>query len=145
MCQPLIAACRFLYALLICMDANFRLKNNLVSNFSADPGLGVGMAYMLKPGQYEDYVLSQADEKDVSSNLVFSPSLLTAAIQISTCVGFQALAKATTRNTKGLRYTGVGAVVCGRSEMILPQGVGNLHKGERYVAIGARRCPWLIF
>lgn len=55
--------------------------------------------------------------------------------QISTCVGFQALAKATTRNTRGLRYTGVGAAVCGRSEMILPNAVGNLQKGERFVVV----------
>ncbi len=37
---------RFLYAMLVCMDANFRLKNHLVSNFSTDPGLSNGMAYM---------------------------------------------------------------------------------------------------
>ncbi|KJA13849.1 hypothetical protein HYPSUDRAFT_209191 [Hypholoma sublateritium FD-334 SS-4] len=30
---------QFLYMKHICMDANFRLKNNLVSNLSADPGL----------------------------------------------------------------------------------------------------------
>lgn len=52
--------------LLVCMDANFRLKNQLVSNFSADPGLGIGMAYMLPRESYEEYVLSQADEEDVS-------------------------------------------------------------------------------
>lgn len=51
--------------------------------------------------------------------------------QISTCVGFQALAKATTQNTRGLRYTGVCGVVCGRSEMVLPNAIGNLQKGER--------------
>lgn len=49
-------------------------------------------------------------------------------------MGFQALAKATTRNAKGLRYTGVGGGMCGRSEMIMPNGVGNLHKGERYAS-----------
>lgn len=53
-------------------------------------------------------------------------------LQISTCVGFQALAKATTRDTRGLRYTGVGGTMCGRSEMVLPNGIGNLQKGERY-------------
>lgn len=55
------------------------------------------------------------------------------SMQMKTCVGFQALAKATTRNTKGLRYTGVAAAVCGRSEMLLPSAVGNLQKGERSV------------
>src|SRR6516164_9255468 len=33
----------------------------------------------------------------------------------------------------GLRYTSVGAVSCGRSEMILPNAVGNLQKGEQYI------------
>ena len=47
------------------MDANFRLKNNLVSNLSMDPGLGGGMAYMVPREPYEAYVLSQADEDDV--------------------------------------------------------------------------------
>lgn len=52
-------------------------------------------------------------------------------LQISTCVGFQALAKANTKFSKGLRYTGLSLVACGRSEMIMPVGVGNLQKGER--------------
>ncbi|KJA13135.1 hypothetical protein HYPSUDRAFT_209799 [Hypholoma sublateritium FD-334 SS-4] len=106
---------QFLYMYLICMDANFRLKNRLISNLSVDPGLWNGLAYMALRSPYEAYVLSQADEKD-----------------ISTCVGFQALAKATTQSTRGLRYTGVGAAMCGRSEMVLPNSVANLQKGERY-------------
>lgn len=55
------------------MDANFRLKNQLVSNYSIDPGLGIGWAYMLPRVPYEEYVLSQADEEDVR---VFSRSKL---------------------------------------------------------------------
>ncbi len=50
--------------------------------------------------------------------------------QISTCVGFQALAKATTQNTRGLRYTGVAGAMCGRSEMILPQCNGKFAEGR---------------
>jgi hypothetical protein len=105
----------YLYSLTYCIDANFRLKNQLVSSYSADPGLGIGMAYMMPRQPYEDYVLKCACDGD-----------------ISTCVGFAALAKANTRFSRGLRYTGVGAVSCGRSEMILPNAVGNLQKGERY-------------
>jgi hypothetical protein len=37
-----------------------------------------------------------------------------------------------TKFSKGLRYTGVGGIMCGRSEMIMPTGVGNLQKGEKY-------------
>ncbi|KAF9472049.1 hypothetical protein BDN70DRAFT_819206, partial [Pholiota conissans] len=106
---------RFLYSLLICLDANFRLKNQLVSNYSTDPGLGTGWAYMVRREPYERYVLSQVDAND-----------------LSTCVGFLALVQALTRFSRGMRYTGVGGAFCGRGEMILPNGVGNLQKGERY-------------
>ncbi|KAG6819140.1 hypothetical protein H0H93_014961 [Arthromyces matolae] len=114
---------RFLYQLVLCMDANFRLKNQLVSSFSSDPGLGIGWAYMVPRQPYEDYVKSQATAQDVS-----------------TCVGFSALAKANTKFSKGLRYTGVGAITCGRSEMFLPCGVGNLQKGESYDVA----CQWIV-
>lgn len=57
---------RFLYMVFLCMDANFRLKNQLVSNYSQDPGLGIGWAYMVPRKPYEKYVLSQANDKDVS-------------------------------------------------------------------------------
>lgn len=59
--------------MLICMDANFRLKNHLVSNFSTDPGAWNGMAYMVSRSPYEVYVLSQADAEDVSVFLILSP------------------------------------------------------------------------
>jgi len=49
----------------IAIDANFRLKNQLVSNYSQDPGLGIGWAYMLPRQGYEDYVLSRANDADV--------------------------------------------------------------------------------
>lgn len=57
--------------LILCMDANFRLRNQLVSNYSTDPGLGIGWAYMIPRLEYEKYVLSQADEEDVSSSIIF--------------------------------------------------------------------------
>ena len=47
------------------MDANFRLKNQMVSNYSQDPGLGIGWAYLLPRKQYERYVLSRANDGDV--------------------------------------------------------------------------------
>ncbi|KAJ3501460.1 hypothetical protein NLJ89_g9327 [Agrocybe chaxingu] len=109
------AGTRFLYMMFVCMDANFRLKNQLVSNYSQDPGLGIGWAYMVPRAPYEGYVLSRSNDEDVSS-----------------CVGFQALAQANTRFSKGLRYTGVAGAFCGRSEMVLPLAIGNLQKGERY-------------
>lgn len=51
---------------ILCMDANFRLKNQIVSNYSQDPGLGTGWAYMVPRKRYEAYVLSKANDEDVS-------------------------------------------------------------------------------
>ena len=50
----------------VCMDVNFCLKNQLVSNYSQDPGLGIGLAYMLPREPYESYVLNHANNEDVS-------------------------------------------------------------------------------
>ncbi|KAL0566187.1 hypothetical protein V5O48_015827 [Marasmius crinis-equi] len=106
---------RFIYALYLCLDFNFWLKNQLVSSWTRDPGLGDGWSYFVPQKPYEEHIAKHMDEKDVSI-----------------CVGFAALAQRTTRSSKGLRYTGVGAVLCTRSEMIMPSGVCNLEKGERY-------------
>lgn len=51
------------------MDANFRLKNQLVSNYSQDQGLGISWAYMVPRKPYEEYVLSKASDADVQSFL----------------------------------------------------------------------------
>ena len=100
------------------MDANFRLKNQLVSSFSSDPGLGIGMAYIMPCEGYDSYMKSQASNADVSFSLSRLFKALTTT-QISTCVGFQALAKVNSKFSKGLRFRGVGAVSCARSEMVL--------------------------
>lgn len=50
----------------LCMDANFRLKNQMVSNYSQDPGLGIGWAYMVPRLPYRSYILSRATDSDVS-------------------------------------------------------------------------------
>ncbi|KAL0566206.1 hypothetical protein V5O48_015811 [Marasmius crinis-equi] len=92
-----------------------QLKGQLVSSWTRDPGLGDGLAYFVPRKPYEDYIKKHVNEQDVS-----------------TCVGFAALGQQNTRSSKGLRYTGVGATVCARSEMVLPNGVANLEKGERY-------------
>lgn len=55
--------------------------------------------------------------------------------QISTYVGFAALAQQNTQLLRGLQYTDVGAVTCAQSEMVLPLELGNLEKGERYMGL----------
>ncbi|KAJ7801671.1 hypothetical protein B0H14DRAFT_3489329 [Mycena olivaceomarginata] len=51
---------------------------------------------------------------------------------ISTCIAFAALLQKDTRLTTGLRVSGVGGCVCARHECMLPNGLGDLQKGERY-------------
>lgn len=61
------------------MDANFRLKNQLVSNYSQDPGLGIGWAYMVPRVPYENYVLRWANDDDVRiylTNLIITERFL---------------------------------------------------------------------
>ncbi|KAK0214468.1 hypothetical protein IW262DRAFT_1450136 [Armillaria fumosa] len=109
---------KFLYLLLICINTNFRLKNQIVSSYSRDPGLSIGWLYFTAHEPYEDYVRSRAMDAD-----------------ISTCVEFSTMAKSNTKFSKGLRYTGVIAISCGRSEMVLPTCVGNMDKGKRCTII----------
>ncbi|KAJ7744427.1 hypothetical protein DFH07DRAFT_963653 [Mycena maculata] len=106
---------RYLYMLLLAMDANFRLRNRLRANALEDPPLGSGWGYMVEEGPYKNHLKNYVAEKDVS-----------------TCIAFAALLQKDTRMTTGLRCSGVGGVVCARHELVRPQGLGDLQKGERY-------------
>ncbi|KAF7351692.1 CxC2 domain-containing protein [Mycena sanguinolenta] len=106
---------RFLYMLLLAMDANFRLKNRLRANQHEDRPLGSGWGYQVEEGPYKEHLKGYVAEKDVS-----------------TCIAFAALMQKDTRLTTGLRCSGVGGVVCARHELVRPQEMGDLQKGERY-------------
>lgn len=56
---------QFLYFLIRCIDANFRLMNQLVSSYSADPGLGIGMSYMVPREPYESYLIERINDEEV--------------------------------------------------------------------------------
>ena len=60
---------------MLCIDANFRLKNQLVSNYSADPGLGIGMSYMVAREAFEEYVTSRAGDVDMTVGLMIRYTL----------------------------------------------------------------------
>ncbi|KAJ6463803.1 hypothetical protein C8R47DRAFT_1224959 [Mycena vitilis] len=106
---------RFLYMLILAMDANFRMKARLRANEHEDAPLGPGWGYMVQDEEYKAHLKGYVAEKDVS-----------------TCIAFAALLQKDTRLTTGLRCSGVGGVVCARHEVVRPQGVGDLQKGERY-------------
>ncbi|KAJ7138480.1 hypothetical protein C8R43DRAFT_1089333 [Mycena crocata] len=106
---------RFLYMLLLAVDANFKLKNRKRANEIDDPSLGPGWGYWVEPRRYRRHIRKYVAEKDMS-----------------TCIAFAALLQKDTRLTTGLRASGVGGCVCTRHECVRPNGVGDLQKGERY-------------
>ncbi|KIK69838.1 hypothetical protein GYMLUDRAFT_110482, partial [Collybiopsis luxurians FD-317 M1] len=55
--------------------------------------------------------------------------------QICTCTGLAALDYANTKYSKGYSATGVGMYSCGCYKLVLPNGVGDLQKGEHYINI----------
>lgn len=57
---------RFLYTLMIAVDANFRLKRRMVSNNSRDPAISSGSAYFVEDEPYREHILNYADQEDVS-------------------------------------------------------------------------------
>lgn len=59
--------CRYLHALFVAIDGNFRLKRKQVSSDALDPGLGQGHAYFVEETAYKDYLkLHENDPKPVS-------------------------------------------------------------------------------
>ncbi|KAG2097508.1 uncharacterized protein F5147DRAFT_777956 [Suillus discolor] len=104
---------RFLYFLILAMDANFRLKNHLCSSDTADPGLHTGLAYCVPNEEYKSHILKHVSQKDISS-----------------CSGFKSLAHAETKFSNSLRATGMGLCICARHEFVCPNGAGDLQKGE---------------
>ncbi|KAJ7168780.1 hypothetical protein C8R46DRAFT_1218172 [Mycena filopes] len=106
---------RFLYMLILALDANFKLKNRIRANERYDPSLGPGWGAFVEPTAYKEHLRNYVGEKD-----------------ISTCIAFAALLQKDTRLTTGLRTSGVGGCVCARHECVRPNGLGDLQKGERY-------------
>ncbi|KAJ7064503.1 hypothetical protein C8F01DRAFT_1053985 [Mycena amicta] len=106
---------RYLYGLMLALDANFRLKNRIRANERHDPSLGPGWGYFVEDGPYKDHLRDYVVEED-----------------ISTCIAFAALMQKETKITTGLRVSGVGGCVCARHGVVRAQGLGDLQKGERY-------------
>lgn len=52
------------------MDANFHLKNQMVSSYSRDPGLGIGWGYFVPKDPYDKFVLNHTLDEDVGGTFV---------------------------------------------------------------------------
>ncbi|KAF8065132.1 hypothetical protein FPV67DRAFT_1419442 [Lyophyllum atratum] len=107
---------KYLYALFIGMDANFRLKRKIVSSDKRDPSLGGGWAFFVEETGYKDYLKARWDQKQDRSD----------------CVSHDAVNKPD-REARGLAASGAGTIDCSRHDFKRPLGVGDLQKGERYL------------
>lgn len=56
---------RFLYMLILALDACFRLKRRIVSSEKKDPGLGTGWGYFVEDEPYRNYLLTVTDQDEV--------------------------------------------------------------------------------
>jgi hypothetical protein len=106
---------RWIYSLFIGIDANFKLKRKRVSSIKADPSLSRGWAYFVEETKYKMFLDEHGNNPQERSN----------------CSNYDAMAKANSKDTRFLDTTGAGSVDCIRHEMKLPNGVGDLQKGER--------------
>ncbi|KAJ7182801.1 hypothetical protein C8R43DRAFT_1116421 [Mycena crocata] len=109
---------KFLYALFLAMDANFRLKRKDVSSEDADPGLSRGWSFFTEVSAYMAHL---ADNWDMPQ-------------ERSTCVAHDAVDQPD-KEARGTASSGIGAVDCARHNMKRPNAVGDLQFGERYINI----------
>ncbi|KZP18026.1 hypothetical protein FIBSPDRAFT_956592 [Athelia psychrophila] len=105
----------WLYALMIGMDACFRLQNRSRSSDTKDPTLGPGWATFVDDAPYHEHLKNYIHKDEISS-----------------CAGFAAIFLANLKRTTAVRTTGVGGVICSRHDLWRPNGLGDLQKGERY-------------
>ncbi|KAJ7884172.1 hypothetical protein B0H14DRAFT_2339297 [Mycena olivaceomarginata] len=107
---------RFLYALFLAIDANFRLMRKDVSSEEKDPGLVKGWGFFGEVTKYMAHLEKHWDQKQ----------------DRSTCVSHDAVDKPL-REFVGTASSGIGTVDCARHNMKRPNGVGDLQMGERYL------------
>ncbi|KAJ7497825.1 hypothetical protein B0H11DRAFT_2276322 [Mycena galericulata] len=107
---------RYLYALFLALDANFRMRRKKVSSEEKDPSLGDGWSFYGKISPYYEYLAKYWHVKQ----------------ERSTCVAHDAVDKPD-RESRGTASSGIATVDCARHNMKRPNAVGDLQLGERYI------------
>ncbi len=65
--HALIYVPRFIYILFLAIDANFRLRNAVVSTTEQDPPLGDGSAYFVEQAPYNAHICTFVSQEDMIS------------------------------------------------------------------------------
>ncbi|KAJ7022851.1 hypothetical protein C8F04DRAFT_970965 [Mycena alexandri] len=107
---------RFLYALFLALDANFRMRRKKVSSEEKDLSLGDGWSFYCEIAPYYSYLTKNWKQKQ----------------ERSTCVAHDAVDKPD-RESRGTASSGIATVDCARHNMKRPNSVGDLQLGERYI------------
>ncbi|KAG6905142.1 hypothetical protein DXG01_004559 [Tephrocybe rancida] len=107
---------RWLYALYVGIDANFRLKRKHVSSDEKDPDLGQGFAYFVEDKAYKAHCEKNKDTIEPKSN----------------CSRHDAVNLSNAKPGTNHAATGVGTIECARHNMKRPNAVGDLQFHERY-------------
>ncbi|KAG1721611.1 hypothetical protein EDB19DRAFT_1646367 [Suillus lakei] len=119
---------RWKYTLFIAINANFRLKRKAVSSDTADPSLNAAWVYFMQEHRYKSYIADRATKKQ----------------EQSTCISHNVVNMADIKSSHGLAATDVRMIDCTRHDMKLPNGVGDLQKGERYINMDYIVCSALF-
>ncbi|KAF7975089.1 hypothetical protein HWV62_10489 [Athelia sp. TMB] len=106
---------RFLFALFLAEDANFRMVRKKISSEEADPTMSAGLSYFVEITKYRAHLATYGDQQEVHS----------------TCVKHHAVGDANTSRFANLATSGIGAIDCSRHMIKRPNSVGDLQKGER--------------
>ncbi|KAG6836119.1 hypothetical protein H0H93_011191 [Arthromyces matolae] len=107
---------KFLYALFVAIDANFRLKRRCVSSEQHDPSLSEGWSFFVNEEPYKKHITTTWNHKQPKS----------------TCVSHNAVNNPD-KEARGLAASGVGTVDCARHDFKRPRSVGDLQLGEKYI------------
>ncbi|KZV61408.1 hypothetical protein PENSPDRAFT_693448 [Peniophora sp. CONT] len=122
---------RWLYRVILALDANFRLANKLTrSTTQTDPNLTDGRAYMAPWDDYTAYLCET--DKELNE-------------QYGDCSRFGAIFLANMKGGKGLRTTGVAGCFCARHEFVQPLGLATMRLGERFNVMDYVLCGALTF
>ncbi|KAJ6548887.1 hypothetical protein B0H19DRAFT_1032024 [Mycena capillaripes] len=114
---------KFLYALFLALDANFRMQRKDVSSEKSDPDLGNGLAFFGEVNAYMAHLEAHWHLPQPKS----------------TCVAHDAV-NTPDKEVRGTASSGIGTVDCARHNMKRPRAVGDLQQGERYL-----NMDWMFF
>ncbi|KAI9069574.1 hypothetical protein FKP32DRAFT_1559434, partial [Trametes sanguinea] len=107
----------WIYTLYLMMDANFRCRCK--DRGLDDEDLGPGWSFIVNSKKFQEHIARTAGRGSENN----------------TCSAeHNAILKASLRK-EGYVASGIGAVLCARHAMYRPNGVGDLHLGEKYVSL----------